>query len=143
MFMLQQRLYKCSGQARELPLDELYVAQKDLAEAVRYKYTYPVLKEKGAATRSRAKQYAKDEARRAQKIDEFVPSVEQHLEALPLMLAEAENKGATAAALWMMQCDAGCQNRKDNLVCLFTHKQCFVCHRASPSMSPCGSPRSD
>ena len=143
MFMLKQRLYKRNGESRELPLDELHEAHTALAEAVRYKYTYPVLRGEGAATRSKAKKFAKEDASRAQKIDNLVPSIDKHLEALPLMLAEAEKEGAGAAALWTMQCDAGCQTVKDNMACLFTHKQCFVCHSASPPITPYGSPRSD
>ena len=143
MFMLKQRLYKHNGESKELPLDELHEAHTALAEHVRYKYMYPVLRNEGAVTRSKATEYAKEEATRARDIDNLMPSIEKHLEALPEMLAEAENKGATAAALWTMQCDAGCLIVKNNISCLFTHKQCFVCHRASPPITPYGSPRSD
>jgi len=72
-----------------------------------------------------------------------MPSIEKHLEALPVMLAEAEKQDAAAAALWTMQCDSGCQIAKNNMQCLLTHKQCFVCHPYTPDITPYGSPCSD
>jgi len=143
MFMLKMKLYNSDGECRELFLDELYKAQKELAEEMRRKYMYPVLREKGAATRSKATDYAKAEATRARNINKFMPGIEKHLEALPLMMAAAEKEGFNANALWTMQCDAGCNNVKNDIVCLLSHKQCFVCQRASPPMTPYGSPRSD
>jgi len=62
----------------------------------------------------------------------FLPSIEKHLEALPLIVAEAEKQDATAAALWTMQCDAGCQIAKDNMNCLL--KQAVLC--LSPLHAP-------
>jgi len=142
MFMLKMKLYNSDGECRELFLDELYKAQKELAEEMRRKYMYPVLREEGAATRSKATDYAKAEATRARNINKFMPGIEKHLEALPLMMAAAEKEGFNANALWTMQCDAGCKNVKNDIVCLLSHKQCFVCQRASPPMTPYGSPRS-
>jgi len=82
MFMLKQRLYKRNGESRELPLDELHEAQKALAKGLRYNVTYHVLRNEGAVTRSQEKKYAKEDASRAQKIDNLMPSIDKHLEAL-------------------------------------------------------------
>jgi len=140
MFITKLTLYVQGGKCRQLPLKELYEAQTALAENERDNVMFPVLRNDGAVTRSQAESYDKREAQRTKKIGMLMPSIQKHLEALPLMLADAEKQDAPATALWTMQCDSGCPTAKDNFLCLYTHPQHFVCHPCSP---PHGSACSD
>ena len=140
MFMARQPVYKYNGESRELPLHELMEGQKKLAEYAEYTALYPVLIDEGAVTRTKAKKYEKEHAMRDNKIKTCMPSIQKHLEALPLMLAEAETQDAPATALLTMQCDLGCVVSHENFNCIFNHKQGYICHPCSP---PHGSACSD
>ena len=136
MFMTKLTLWDQGGKCRKLPLNELFAAHTALARKKRDNVMFPVFKNDGAVTRSQAERYNKEEAERTMKIGMFMPSIQKHLEALPLMLAEAEKQDAGADALWTMQCHSGCPIAKNNFECLFTHLQTFVCH-PPPHGSPC------
>jgi len=127
-------------------LGELLKKQTALAHAYRHRVMYPVLKNEGAVTRSQQVTYTLRDASRTLRIERCLPGIEKHLEALSSMLAKAVEHDASTDALWTMECDKGCRSDKDNKVCLFTHKQCFVCHHATsvgPDVTPHGSPVSD
>jgi len=133
-------VYKQNGESRELPLNVLMERQIKLAQFAKDMLEYPVFIDEGAVTRTMAEKNKKEHAMRDNKIKTCMPSTLKHLEALPLMLAEAEKQDAGADALWTMQCNFGCPAEKENMKCVLGHPQHFVCH---PCWTPQGSPCSD
>jgi len=126
--MAKQPVYYYNGESRKLPLDQLMKGQTEMAQYEEWKLKYPVLIDEGAVTRTKAKKYEKEHAMRDNKIKTCMPIIQKHLEALPLMLAEAEKQDAGADALWTMQCNFGCHAAKENMQCILGHPQTFVCH---------------
>jgi len=134
---VMDKLYHPNGESRELPLKVLHQRHQDLVAFREYAAKFPVLIDEGAVTRSMDKKYTKQHAIRANKIAKYMPSIQKHLEALPLMLAEAEKQDAGADAVWTMQCDSRCVFH-GNLNCFSNHKQQYVCNPGSPPYrSPC------
>jgi len=137
IYSAKQPLYHHNGESRELPLKELHEKHMELAGFVKFVVEHDVSIDEGAVTRSMDKKYAKKHAIRANKIAKYMPRIQKHLEALPLMLAEAEKQDAGADALWTMQCDSRCVFDA-KLKCFLNHKQQYICNPGSPPhRSPC------
>ena len=137
IYSAKEPLYHPNGESHELPLDVLHQRHMELVAFRRYAAEFAVLIDEGAVTRSMDKIYAKKHANRANKISTYMPSIQKHLEALPLMLAEAAKQDAGADAVWTMQCDSRCVFH-GNLNCFSNHKQQYVCNPGSPPYrSPC------